>query len=67
MSTTDVVSTQISVLDAERRQSECRCRFELKIAIVGRLTWYERNKMLIMLMLMVLSMVKLEQVPCFPR
>ena len=39
VSTTDVVSTQISVLDTEKRQSESRCRLELNIAIVARLTW----------------------------
>ena len=32
VSTTDVVSTQTSVLHTERRQSECTYRFELQIA-----------------------------------
>ena len=34
MSTTDVVSTQTSVLHTERRQSEFAYRLELEIAIV---------------------------------
>ena len=35
VSTTDVVSTQTSVLHTERRQSECTYRLELQIAIVS--------------------------------
>ena len=35
MSTTDVVSTQTSVLHTERRHSECTYRLELQIAIVS--------------------------------
>ena len=35
VSTTDVVSTQTSVLQTERRQSECTYRLELQIAIVS--------------------------------
>ena len=34
-STTDVVSTQTSVLHTERRQSECTYRLELQIALVS--------------------------------
>ena len=34
VSTTDVVSTQISVLHTDRRQSECTSRLELQIMMV---------------------------------